>query len=78
MKAEILWALDGPQATLGHPRPRVPKYQPEVFDGQRSPEVPQDLQQNPGPVAPVAQLPQIGQRLLWRAHRVLQLGQLVT
>lgn len=27
---------------------------PEVFDGQRSPEVPQDLQQDPGPVTSVA------------------------
>lgn len=51
---------------------------PEVLDGQRPPEVPQDLQQNPGPVAPVAQLAQVRQRLLRRAHGVLQLRQLVT
>lgn len=51
---------------------------PEVLDGQRSPEVPQDLQQDPRPVAPVAQLPEIRQRLLRRADGVLQLRQLVT
>lgn len=51
---------------------------PEIFDGQRSPEVPQDLQKNPGPVTSVAQLPQVRQRLLWRADGTLQLGQLIT
>lgn len=51
---------------------------PEVFDGQRSPEVPQDLQQDPGPVTSVAQLPQIRQRLLRRTDCTLQLRQLIT
>lgn len=51
---------------------------PEVLDGQRSSEVPQDLQQDPGPVTPVAQLPQVRQRLLWRTHCTLQLRQLIT
>lgn len=51
---------------------------PEILDGQRSPEVPQDLQKNPGPVTSVAQLPQVRQRLLWRPDGALQLGQLIT
>lgn len=46
---------------------------PEILDGQRSPEVPQDLQQDPGPVTSVAQLSQVRERLLWRANRVFQL-----
>lgn len=53
---------DGPRAASRTPLPE--RYQPEVLDGQRPPEIPQDLQQNPGPVAPVAQLAQIRQRLL--------------
>lgn len=50
---------------------------PEILDGQRSPEVPQDLQQDPGPVASVAQLSQVRQGLLWRANSTFQLWQLV-
>lgn len=51
---------------------------PEVFNGQGSSEVSQDLQQNPRPVAPIAQLAQIRQRFLWRTHGALELRQLVT
>lgn len=46
---------------------------PEILDGQRSPEVPQDLQQDPGPVTSVAQLSQVRQGLLWRADGTFQL-----
>lgn len=46
---------------------------PEILDGQRSPEVPQDLQQDPGPVTSVAQLSQVRQGLLWRANSTFQL-----
>lgn len=51
---------------------------PEVFDGQRPPEVPQDLQEDPGPVTPVAQLPQVRQRLLRRTDGALKLRELIT
>ena len=44
---------------------------PEVFDGQRAPEVSKYLQQHPRPVAPVAQLAQVRQRLLRRTHCAL-------
>lgn len=50
----------------------------EVFDGKCAPKVPQDLQQHPGPVAPVAQLAQVRKWLLWRANRALQLRELIT
>lgn len=46
---------------------------PEVLDGQRPPEVSQDLQQDPGPVTPVAQLSQVRQGLLRRTDSTFQL-----
>ena len=46
---------------------------PEILNGQRSPEVPQDLQQDPGPVASVTELSQVRQRLLRRANSTFQL-----
>ena len=58
-------------------QPEAPASSPEVFDGQRPPEVPEDLQEDPGPVAAVAQLAQVRQGLLRGAHRTLDLGQLV-
>ena len=46
---------------------------PKVLDGQGAPEVSQDLQQDPGPIAAVAELAQVRQWLLRGADRALQL-----
>ena len=58
--------------------PSLWKDLPKVLDGQGAPEVSQDLQQDPGPVASVAELAQVRQWLLRGADRALQLRELIT
>lgn len=53
------------------PSLRVPGPSPKVLDGQCAPEVSQDLQQDPRPVAAVAELAQVRQRLLRGAYCAL-------
>lgn len=65
---DLVWCVMNARGVRHH---SVSTGVPEIFNGQRPSEVSQDLQQNPRPVAPVAQLPQIGQRLLWRTHGTL-------
>lgn len=42
----------------------------EVFDAEGAPEVPEDLEEDPGPVRPIRELSQVRQRLLWAASHL--------
>lgn len=56
----------------------TPRLLPKIFDRQCTPEVSQDLQQDPRPVASVAEFAQVTQWLLWGAYSTLKLGELIT
>ena len=53
-------------------------HSPEVLDRHSSLSIFENVQQNPGPVATITQLPKVRERLLRRSQASLDLGKLIT